>query len=289
MISPHSVALSTKNSIRRFSLSHKTTSIDSGAALPAPQAKPESLYFAYGSNLQLAQMAQRCPESRYMGIAYLHGYKFQINQRGYANVIPSSDDVVAGLCYLLSAGDEARLDVNEGVRFGAYEKEFLDVEIFLPGAAVVGRRVSEIIEHGLVRGSVGGGREEAPVIPKPRTPGDQMSSASIDFGYNSEGMRKEIGLEPLALVSDLQIPVTDEQAPPTGQQRIQNIPGVTPRGETLQALVYISRQYTTEGSPRDEYVDRMNLGIKDGLMLGVTEEHVEKYLRKYIPLGKIKK
>jgi gamma-glutamylcyclotransferase len=234
-------------------------------------------------------MAQRCPESRYIGMAYLHGYKFQINQRGYANVIPSSDDVVAGLCYLLSAGDEARLDANEGVRFGTYEKEFLDVEAFLPGAAVVGRRVSEIIGRGLVRGSVGGGCEEAPVISKPRTSGDQMSSASIDFTYNSEGMRKEIGLEPLALISDLQIPVTDEQAPPTGQQKIQNTPGVTPRGERLQALVYISRQYTTEGSPREEYVDRMNLGITDGLMLGVTEEYVEKYLRKYIPLGKIKK
>lgn len=154
-----------------------------------------------------------------MGIAYLHGYRFQINQRGFANVVPSPNDVVAGLCYLISAEDEARLDINEGVAIGSYEKEILDVEISLPNAAVAGRRVSEIIGYGLLRGSVDGERQVTSV-----------------------------------------------------------------RGEPLQALVYVSRRYTTEGDPRDEYVDRMNLGVTDALKLGVSEEYVKKYIRTYIPL-----
>lgn len=222
-------------------------------------------------------MARRCPESRYMGIGYLHGYRFQINQRGYANVIPSPDDVVAGLCYLLSAGDEARLDVNEGVAIGCYEKEPLVVEVFLAKAVVVGRKVSEIIRRGLVRSSVGGGGEEARMVPDPFAFGDQISSGSIDPGYSFGYMPNELGLESHA-------PVSDQQPPATGQQSIERTPKVAPRGEPLQSLVYVSQQYTTESTPKEEYVDRMNLGITDALTLGVSEEYVEKHIRKYIPL-----
>ena len=212
-----------------------------------------------------------------MGIAYLHGYRFQINQRGYANVVPSPDDVVAGLCYLLSEKDEAVLDINEVVKIGAYKKEVLDVEIFLAKAAMVGRRVSEIIDCGLVRGSVDGKREGAQMVSDPLTREDRTSPGRPDSII--QDMTKKLGLEPSA-------PVSDQQAPATGQQEIQQgMPEVTVTGETLQALVYVSRQYTTEGKPRPEYVNCMNLGIADALKLGISEEHVKAYVRIYLPLG----
>jgi gamma-glutamylcyclotransferase len=285
MISPQSVELSTKKSIRRFSLSpksQKTKVMTSEPSKSVPQAKPESLYFAYGSNLQLAQMRKRCPESRYLGVAYLRGYKFQINQRGYANVVPSQDDVVAGLCYLLSAEDERRLDVNEGVAFGAYQKEILDVELFLAKAVVVGRKVSEIIEFGFVGVAMDGRREGAPTVPDPLTRDDQTLPGHPDSV--SQDMVNELGLEPSAPVSDPHPLATGQQVHISDQQIIQSTSEVPPRGETLQALVYVSRQYTTESTPREEYVDRMNLGITDALKLGVSEEHMQKYIRKYIPL-----
>ncbi|TKA52212.1 hypothetical protein B0A55_12830 [Friedmanniomyces simplex] len=97
-----------------------------------------TLYFAYGSNLWLQQMAQRCPTSEYFGIARLTGYRWIIYERGYANIVKVEDqeseanayvDEVWGVVYSLQQTDEDRLDVNEGVPF-AYTKEDLKVDLW---------------------------------------------------------------------------------------------------------------------------------------------------------------
>lgn len=92
--------------------------------MPPPTTTTPTLYFAFGSNLHLAQMSLRCPSSKYISPARLRNYRFQINERGYANVVPSAGDHVEGLVYELSGDDERRLDVNEGVPW-AYEKWWL--------------------------------------------------------------------------------------------------------------------------------------------------------------------
>ena len=86
-------------------------------------------YFAFGSNLWLEQMAKRCPDSRYIGRATLPDYQWQINQRGFANVVPCPGSCVHGLVYELNRVDEAQLDRNEGVNSGVYEKRYLDVTL----------------------------------------------------------------------------------------------------------------------------------------------------------------
>jgi gamma-glutamylcyclotransferase len=99
-----------------------------------------TIYFGYGSNLWLHQMDLRCPTSKYLGVARLSGYKWIINDRGYANVVEVSENDVAtldtenddkkygnivfGLVYSLQPTDEARLDINEGVPI-AYTKEHI--------------------------------------------------------------------------------------------------------------------------------------------------------------------
>jgi hypothetical protein len=101
-------------------------------AMPSSSSKP-TIYFGYGSNLWKDQMTQRCPSSPYLGIARLNGYRWLINNRGYANVAQPVDsdqkdsDVVWGLVYSLEAEDERQLDLNEGVPF-AYTKELLTVD-----------------------------------------------------------------------------------------------------------------------------------------------------------------
>lgn len=98
-------------------------------------AKNATVYFGYGSNLWKHQMVQRCPTSAYLGIARLEGYRWIINDRGYANVveIPAKDDEekrkdeVWGLVYSLQEEDERRLDVNEGVPI-TYTKENITTE-----------------------------------------------------------------------------------------------------------------------------------------------------------------
>jgi gamma-glutamylcyclotransferase len=114
----------------------------SASNIMASSATKNTVYFGYGSNLWRQQMAERCPESIFVGIGRLSGYRWQINDRGYANVVELQPDettskahtndfkdVVYGLIYTLTALDEARLDVNEGVPF-AYTKETLTVDFW---------------------------------------------------------------------------------------------------------------------------------------------------------------
>ncbi|KAI9696104.1 MAG: hypothetical protein M1836_005935 [Candelina mexicana] len=96
----------------------------------AARAYKSSLYFGYGSNLWLHQMAQRCPNSPYLGTAALHNWRWIINERGYATVVPSKGGIVYGLVYKLTEDDEEALDVNEGVSTGAYVKRTLDIVLF---------------------------------------------------------------------------------------------------------------------------------------------------------------
>ncbi|KAK7037947.1 Aig2 family protein [Favolaschia claudopus] len=87
----------------------------------------KSLYFGYGSNLWKHQMNTRCPENQFLGIARLPDWRWIINTRGYANVIPSEGDEVWALLYELSEADEMKLDRYEGVPV-SYVKQTLPVE-----------------------------------------------------------------------------------------------------------------------------------------------------------------
>ena len=91
-----------------------------------------TLYFGYGSNMWRDQMSLRCPSSPYVGVGRLASYRWNINTRGYANVLPSESpkDDVYGLLYALDSKDERALDANEGVLAGIYEKHTLDVTVW---------------------------------------------------------------------------------------------------------------------------------------------------------------
>jgi hypothetical protein len=161
-------------------------------------------------------MKTRCPTSQYLGIARLRAYKWIINDRGYANVVPSTSTStpnhqakkkqahdykteVYGLVYSLQPSDEARLDKNEGVPV-AYTKELLECDFW----------ASDSTEHKL-----------------------------------------------------------DTSKPPSEKAK--------------KMLVYIDRKRTEPSTPRQEYVYRMNRGIKDAVRLGVPEGYVSGVMRSFIP------
>ena len=70
------------------------------------------LYAAYGSNINLEQMAYRCPNSTVAGTAMLKGYELQF--RYHATIEPNADAEVPILLWKLEAQDERFLDRYEG-------------------------------------------------------------------------------------------------------------------------------------------------------------------------------
>ena len=91
----------------------------------------KKLYLAYGSNLNLSQMAGRCPTAKVVGVSELKDYKLLF--RGptggaVATVEPSKGDSVPVLIWEITKNDEAALDRYEGFPF-LYRKESLTVKI----------------------------------------------------------------------------------------------------------------------------------------------------------------
>lgn len=93
------------------------------------------MYYAYGSNLSHAQMASRCPDSRYIGTATLDGYKFvydgyvEIRKGAVANIVPAEGEQVLGAIYEISTDDLRLLDVYEQVAIGTYYRTKVPVSM----------------------------------------------------------------------------------------------------------------------------------------------------------------
>lgn len=80
------------------------------------------LYFAYGSNMDLAAMAARCPHSRPLAPARLIRHRFVVTTDGYANVLRDPGRVVWGLLWDLALADVPPLDRYESLGTGLFTK-----------------------------------------------------------------------------------------------------------------------------------------------------------------------
>jgi len=58
---------------------------------------------------------------------------------------------------------------------------------------------------------------------------------------------------------------------------------ITQPPEKREMLVYIDRLRTSDNTPKDEYIYRMNMGILDALKAGIPKIYVDKVMRKFIP------
>jgi len=85
------------------------------------------LYFAYGSNMDLAAMGLRCPGARPCGPAELSAYRFFIMRTGYASVAADPTTSVFGLLWQISAHHIGALDLYEEVASGLYRKQMAPV------------------------------------------------------------------------------------------------------------------------------------------------------------------
>ena len=86
----------------------------------------EKLYIAYGSNINLGQMAHRCPSSKVVGTAMLQGYELQFKQ--VATIEKKEHAETPVLVWKLPQKDERTLDSYEG-HPRLYRKENVELEI----------------------------------------------------------------------------------------------------------------------------------------------------------------
>ena len=90
-----------------------------------------NLYIAYGSNLNLEQMAKRCPTAEVVGAAELEGYDLLFRgsrHSAVATVEPLENGSVPVLLWKLKPQDERALDVYEGWP-SFYRKEIHEIEL----------------------------------------------------------------------------------------------------------------------------------------------------------------
>ena len=84
-------------------------------------------YFAYGSNMSASQMARRCPAAVADGLVTIPSWRFAINRRGVATLVPDAAKEVTGLIWRVTHACELSLDRHEGVNAGHYRKTYLEV------------------------------------------------------------------------------------------------------------------------------------------------------------------
>lgn len=104
------------------------------------------LYFAYGSNMLIDQIEERCPSATLLCVASLENYRLAFTRtamgvwRGYgvADVVPAADERVWGGVIQIEDADVSALDKAEGYAPGrahnAYER--VGVTVWKDGNAV---------------------------------------------------------------------------------------------------------------------------------------------------------
>ncbi len=80
------------------------------------------LYFAYGSNMDVKAMAERCPRSKALGPARLARHRFFIMDSGWASVCADPRHNVHGVLWDLALADVRVLDHYEEIGSGLYKK-----------------------------------------------------------------------------------------------------------------------------------------------------------------------
>lgn len=87
------------------------------------------IYIAYGSNMNIEQMAMRCPTAKKIGVGKVKGYELLFKgaeRNAYATIEPNQEVEVNVVLWNITEKDEKRLDHYEGYP-SFYQKETIPV------------------------------------------------------------------------------------------------------------------------------------------------------------------
>lgn len=84
-------------------------------------------YFAYGANLDVPAMQQRCPGAAVLEPATLADYRLVAMREGWLSITPHKGEMVQGLLWTLHEHHLPALDAYEDVADGLYQHHHLQV------------------------------------------------------------------------------------------------------------------------------------------------------------------
>lgn len=93
------------------------------------------LYVAYGSNLNMGQMHDRCPTAEFVGTGEIENYELQFKgalHHAYATIAPKEGSAVPVGVWTIQKSDENRLDRYEGYNprgYRYYDKQQIPVKM----------------------------------------------------------------------------------------------------------------------------------------------------------------
>ena len=90
------------------------------------------IYISYGSNMDLDQMAYRCPGAEVLGKSVLEGWRLAFMGRAgnaHATILPEQGASTPVVVWAITPEHEAALDRYEGVSGGYYRRHFLPVKV----------------------------------------------------------------------------------------------------------------------------------------------------------------
>ncbi|KAJ0117766.1 ig2 family protein [Diaporthe amygdali] len=248
----------------------------------------DRLYFAYASNLSPEKMAHRCPDSIFLGKATLRGHRWQINERGVANVVRTGRqrDAVEGLVYAISPSDEERLDRYEGVSKELYEKVEAKVDFESVRENVFARCTSASVAKAVreERESAAGGdrrvrswderRPRRDLSPRGRR---RASGGSAATGGLTSSILGLLGVPRKADRTVSPPPARVRRGRERERSRDEVRAGRTVPKPVI-ALVYASTLYSRDGDVRERYVPRMERAMDDAVALGVSRDFIDRHI-----------
>lgn len=227
------------------------------ASSPDKNHDQGTLYFAYGSNLSPTQMTIRCTATsersgQPIAIARLHGWKWFICERGCANV------AYTGQTSKRKAEIEGLNGANGGDEVWGvlYDMSIEDEETLDRYEHVDWSAPEAEKSEGASTESSGRGTrlQDLPAIVRPNEQGK---------GHHNK------------VYVDAEIVEWKTKEWRDRQQELR----------WAKVLVYVDEYRTTEGPIRENYIGRMNRGIKEAVALGLSKQWVEKVVRPQVPDG----
>ncbi|KAI8629836.1 hypothetical protein F5Y19DRAFT_432117 [Xylariaceae sp. FL1651] len=254
------------------------TSKERGHVMAPTEGQEAVLYFAYGSNLSTTQMRQRCPRSPSIGLAYLSGWAWVINERGYANIVKRKPQ-----------------DTDFTSRNESAQDQDSSPSLITDGAA---ERTQTTQRTGVSVGEELGGTPGVYGVVYRLHPADEEMLdlyEGVPDSYEHETLDASWAdssgpnLPPSTIISSSASTATRSKTETGTRPQPDANDTLNKTGTNIRLLAYVDYQRVTPSAPKDEYVGRMNRGIEEAMAeWGLPAAYVDQVLRPFIPAPTVK-